>query len=682
MKISAKLNLAVVGLICGFLVSIGFLVWTANNAMHLASISDTAHRAIRETNTVMRFTQDLLVTRRNLEDAYDQYLSQKDTAQAAMERLADHPQWHRLPGTLRDQAQGALNVWNAIGRDFDRAEEGIERILSSDIPELHVINGIMRVSRQFIRIDGVDSHMAADITRVEGTIDRAIASGADFIVETLDRLVDAVLLNAEEIMRQNLLVSLIVTAISIVAGLAYMWLFTRRLSYRIRGLVSVMDQLADRNFTVSGCDAGRDEIGDLNRNMNRVIASTSEFFGAVQTAVAQANHLQNDLSASSEESASALNEITTNIDNIQTRFATLNESISTSAHTIGSIDTGVQTLRDRIESQAESMTGVATSVEQMNANVNSVTQLSQDRKRSADDLLETVRDGAEKVTGTNEVIRSISHDIDDILEIIEIINGVSEQTHLLSMNAAIESAHAGEAGKGFAVVAEEIRKLAESTSENAARIDANLREITEKIRDALQSSDRSAHSFEEIQREMGGFSSAMTEIFQSMEELSSGSGEILSSTSEVTDTTNSVNRDAKEMARRIDEIRVAIDSVSAVSGEVANGVNEIKRGAREILDSMVATTETANENRERMREVQTLLDTFRISGPDSPGEADAGDSSDHDKKAHESAATSSESNDSVRHKGPNGDGGNGEVGITLRSAEAAESDSSLGAASE
>ncbi len=611
MKLSVKLYAAILTLMVGFIISVGFLTWTVHNAQRLHELSNAAQLAIRETNMTMQAIQNTLITRDPLDRAYDEYREQREHAQQAMERMANHPEWHRLPPELRRRAEGSLNVWNSIGENFDEAEQGIESVLEAEISGISV-NGIMRINRRLEREENVDPQLRLNLVTLENTVDRTIASGADFIVDTLERIVDTIARNVQAVVQQYLIISLAVTAAAILGGLLFVMIFTRRLATRINDLARVMDELADRNFTVEAGDRSKDEIGRLSANINRVIASTSEFFAAVQAAVNQADNLQNELSASSEESASALNEITTNIENIQNRFTSLDKDIGNSAEHIGSIDTSVQTLRDRIQSQAESMATVSSSIEQMNANVNSVTRLSQDRKRKADDLSDTVREGADKVSGTNETIKSISQEIDDMLEIIEIINNVSEQTHLLSMNAAIESAHAGEAGRGFAVVAEEIRKLAESTSENAARIDRNLRDITDRIREALQYSNLSSRSFEEIQSEVSGFSSALAEIYQSMQELADGSKEVLDSSSEVAETTESITTDAKDMARRIDEIRQAMDSASGLSREVSHGVDEIKRGSREILDSMIAANDTTKQNQEHMREVQRLLDTFRI----------------------------------------------------------------------
>ena len=88
---------------------------------------------------------------------------------------------------------------------------------------------------------------------------------------------------------------------------------------------------------------------------------------------------------------------------------------------------------------------------------------------------------------TSTIIQTLNERAHEINSIISIITDISEQTNLLALNAAIESARAGESGKGFAVVANEVRKLAEQSSQSSERIAQLIVEIQKETERAVQS---------------------------------------------------------------------------------------------------------------------------------------------------------------------------------------------------
>ena len=125
-------------------------------------------------------------------------------------------------------------------------------------------------------------------------------------------------------------------------------------------------------------------------------------------------------------------------------------------------------------------------------------------------------------------IKDINANADMIQELIQVINNVADQTNILAMNAAIEAAHAGEAGKGFAVVADEIRKLAETTGENARNISSNLNEIIANIKGTASLTEETGRSITEM---TGG----IEDVADSMKEMTGGLKEITTGTAEVTE---------------------------------------------------------------------------------------------------------------------------------------------------
>lgn len=121
-------------------------------------------------------------------------------------------------------------------------------------------------------------------------------------------------------------------------------------------------------------------------------------------------------------------------------------------------------------------------------------------------MVDEASEGTKEVHGTAEVIKELGVQIQaseknmsnlsersvEIQSIVGVIEDIAAQTNLLALNASIEAARAGDSGKGFAVVAQEVRKLAESTSDSTANIQTLTSALREEIEQALASTKKSA----------------------------------------------------------------------------------------------------------------------------------------------------------------------------------------------
>ncbi|MFP4407632.1 MAG: methyl-accepting chemotaxis protein [Spirochaetaceae bacterium] len=614
MTVRSKLNTAIFLVVGAFLLLIGGLIYSARTAVLLKDLGVATQQVIGAMYRVTDYTKEIIVSEHNLGERTEEWQRATDAFNEALDQLVDHPGTEIISEELAKQIKRSRGVWDVSSNRFVQASQQLTALLEDESIQDFRKTGLNRMLG-FAREEG-DEQLGLRITALISTLRSFDSAGKELIVGNLGRLADGIERQAGRLTRISFTVVGVAAAIILVAAVLFILSFTRGLSRRITATRGIMERVSEKDLTARARDTHKDELADLTNYTNDVLDALSTFLESVKRATDKAEELKDSLSSGTSESAAALNEISKNIESIGGQFQTLNENVTRSTRAIESIDGKVAGLNESISNQSLAINESASSIEEMNASIQNVSKLSADRKEAADRLTGVILQGGERIQLTNDAIKSVTGEVDDILEIIEIINAISEQTNLLSMNAAIESAHAGEAGKGFAVVAEEIRKLAESTSENASQIDGLLRSITEKIRDALDSSESAAGTFDEINKDISVFSESMGEIVTNMKELSNGSSGILSMTSQIAAITEQIKEAAQEIKTNSGTVREAMASADDLSSEMSNGITEIDRGAKEILGALNDISRISDENRERMEELTRLVDEFRTRGED------------------------------------------------------------------
>ena len=538
--------------------------------------------------------------------------------------VEQHPGTRLVTEDLREQISRVRTLWQRMQPDRETSQIALHALVEdpsiAEFRRLGLTSMLDWTTREGL------SDLRERIVDLIDTLRRFDIAGKDLIAANLESFAEEAQEQTTTMVARGFVTVSIVAVLITVASLIFSLRFSRRMTNRISSMHSVMGRLAERDLTARTSDDRRDEIAGLANYTNDVLERMSGFIDSVKDAVEQARQLKDSLASGSLESASALNQISKNIESIKTQFDTLYENVSQSTRAIEAIDDKVNTLNVSIDSQAAAVNESATSMEEIHASIANVTRLSGERRDAAEKLTEDILEGSEHIQDANDSIRSITSEIGDVLEIIEIINGIAQQTNILSMNAGIESAHAGEAGRGFGVVAEEIRKLAESTTENASRIDDLLRSITDKIRGTLDLTDRAAEMFEGIGHDVKTFSESMDEIVASMNEVSGGSDSVVSMTTQLSTITREIKRAADEIMQSSGTVRKAMASADSLSSEMSNGVAEIDHGAKEVLIALGTMSDVSAQNRERMENLGVLVSEFRTrqneTQSDTPGESD------------------------------------------------------------
>jgi len=196
-----------------------------------------------------------------------------------------------------------------------------------------------------------------------------------------------------------------------------------------------------------------------------------------------------------EELFEALAEMTENL-----RRMALNVRASADAitHAAGEIATGNGDLSQRITEQASSLEETAATMQQMLSTVRQNAEHSRHARELAGDTARIAVQGGEVVREVVDTMERISRSSQRIAEISGVIEGIAQQTNILSLNAAVEAARAGEQGRGFAVVADEVRGLARRSADSAKQIKALIDEAVSQVGQGAQLAQQAGETIDKV----------------------------------------------------------------------------------------------------------------------------------------------------------------------------------------
>jgi methyl-accepting chemotaxis protein len=300
----------------------------------------------------------------------------------------------------------------------------------------------------------------------------------------------------------------------------------------------------------------QDETGQLLRAISTMTSNLASLLSQVQQSCAQLVSASIEIAATSNEQEATVGE-----------FEASTTRILTAVNDIAA-------MRQEL---AKTMDGVKNTAEK-------TSQLADTGRIGLEDMEETMNQLAEATVSISAKLSVISEKAGNINSVITTITKVSEQTNLLSLNAAIEAEKAGEYGLGFAVVAREIRRLADQTALATLDIETMVKAMQSSVTAGVMEMDKFS---EEVKRGVG-----------SVGEISGKLGQIIEKVKEATDQFEIVNEKTKVQTHRAEQIREAMVQLSA--------------GAKQTSASVKQSNEATDQLREAARTLQAEVARFKL----------------------------------------------------------------------
>lgn len=218
-------------------------------------------------------------------------------------------------------------------------------------------------------------------------------------------------------------------------------------------------------------------------------------------------------------------------------------------------------MKAAVEEQNASTSNTSAALNEISANLSSISRITENRKEGLNEVVRIVESQGTLLNDLVEKIKKLEESCNQIGVFVKTVNEIQSQTNILAMNASIEAAHAGEAGKGFSVIAQEVRKLSEETSKNAALIENALKLNNELVKATTAATDTFIKYSEKS-------ASEITNTVRSIDEIVSGIGEVDLGTQDIMRSLNEIvaaSQDSNKMVQNVvDSIHVQNDSVSEI----------------------------------------------------------------------------------------------------------------------
>ena len=407
----------------------------------------------------------------------------------------------------------------------------------------------------------------------------------------------------------NILTTIVVLAVMATLLFVSIRSITRRVGVTVASLRDISEGEGDLTRRLAA--KGNDEIDQLSRYMNITFEKLTDLVKAIQKETSSLQESGVDLASNMTETASAINQITANIESIKERVVSQSASVEESRATVSTIALGIKALDESLSEQASGVTESSASREEMVANIKSVTESLERNTASMKELQKTSEASRQSMEELSQISRTVMTHSEGLEEATEMIQKISSQTNLLAMNAAIEAAHAGEFGKGFAVVADEIRKLAEEAGSQGTAIGSALTTLKESI-DRIGTSLAQARQRFDRQYELSQQVSEQEALIKSaMDEQVVGSRQVLDALAEIQEISRKVADSSGEMSAGSSEVIDEMTRLSQISEEISQSINEMAGGAVQINQSVVHISELTQQNNHSIETLSREVGKFK-----------------------------------------------------------------------
>ena len=372
-----------------------------------------------------------------------------------------------------------------------------------------------------------------------------------------------------------------ISAIVVLLAIIICFIVGRRLMRPLVKVSTIIEEIAngDINADFDMVKESNDEIGLIIEKMKELTQSLGNIVGRIRNS-------SDTMSANSYE-----------LNDTSSQTLAANNEISKAVEDVAEGSTGMASSISKINENLEEMSRETKDINESVNEIRNQTTAVQDSSKIMNDKIKSMQDSSHKmddgISAISKRIETVNTTVDKVSNIVSVIEEISSETNLLSLNASIEAARAGDAGKGFAVVAQEIRVLSDNTNTELENIKQIISSLVEECRYCVQASgtivEDNAKQKEEIKavlEEFGALDEQIQKTAEKADEIEELVTAMIELNDDITKSSNSLTDVSAANAAATEEMNANIEELNAMMNgvsEMAGHMNDESDGLKEAL---------------------------------------------------------------------------------------------------
>ncbi|MDR1867893.1 MAG: methyl-accepting chemotaxis protein [Treponema sp.] len=381
---------------------------------------------------------------------------------------------------------------------------------------------------------------------------------------------------------------------------------TRKLIHPLQELERFSGTIAQGDFSGIVPDYQTKETALLSAGFNAINANISGLVKNIVASFETMHSYAEELHTVMDQNAVTTQKIT---ESMRTRIQDSSQKTGQNTQSVAHIDHEIESFHDTVTEQVQHITVAAQYIQQAVENISAEKELIAGLSNQLNRLVQSANTEHSHIMRSAEIVTQMDVDSEALVEMNKVIAGVADQTNLLAMNAAIEAAHAGESGKGFTVVAGEIRKLSETTANQAKSSSATLLAIKQRIGEIARLSGVIETSYGETNGFIQLINRQVAEIKKSAEDQDAASVQILHSLAQIDNITKQVRNYAVTIKQ---EAGVSLGNSKQLSESMTSIEQQITAISRHLEQVSHSFQRSVEQNTDALESLNQALKKLKI----------------------------------------------------------------------